>query len=163
MCIRDRPNALLGVTGTSEAFTGNVISPARWGTQIKYGGALLRQSERLLYSSTSLSESASYLLSKTNPSNSEIWEVVVDVENFAEPTKLDQVCSTGIEIFVAQDRSVSFFLELYASRLERDELRRGFHCALMRDDAEMAMRETSSLAQKHGSLRIRFFPATQIL
>lgn len=154
--------ALFGFTDTSEAFTGALISPARWGTQIKYGGALLRQNERLDYSCTSLSESASYLLSQTNPSNSEVWEVVVDVENFAEPTKLDQVCSNGIEIFVSQDRRVSLFLELYASRLDRDELRRGFHCALLRDEVEVAMRETSVLTQKRGSLRIRFFPTTQV-
>ena len=159
------PAMVFALEPISDSFDGKLINAQRWTAAYQGGSASWRQSECLEYGSGTTGESEAYLLSTYGPSNSEPWEVIVDARNNASPTSLNQVCSTGIEIFPIPTKGGvpehSLFLELYASRLDQDRLRRGFCAELTSGEDTVVQKDTLDLGCRVGSLRLRFNPQVQ--
>ena len=153
------------LTPLSDTFTGTSINAAKWQTPVLAGGGSLSQSGNLRYtSSVAAGDSSAYLPSATLPLYTESWEVVVDVVNSTTPTVVDQVASTGIEIFNTANLNDSVFMELYASALTTLPMRRGFLATLVHNGTDAFVQDTLNIpGQTSGSLRVQFSASTKVI
>jgi hypothetical protein len=147
-------------------FNDNTPDPAKWGTDVATGGAVLTERNQRL----------EYTCSRPTPDDLVLrpwkltrmpctgdWEMQIDLVNTTFPTDVDEVNSFGIEIHGPSSADNALEVEMYCSSLMGGGARVGFYAQLETEGQQIAAPDSGAfLGMTYGAVRMAYAGATQV-